>query len=92
MIDVLKISLIAFMISALIQDPHTLFTWYGKLIERLPWYLCKPLGGCYRCFTGQFCLWYFLIKKPFNLIELGFFISAGILISMVYNKIYCYLK
>jgi hypothetical protein len=92
MIEILQISLIAFMISALIQDEHTLFSWYGKLIERLPWYLYKPLGGCYRCFVGQFCLWYFIIVKPFHLIELGFFISAGIFSAMIYHKIYCYLK
>jgi len=92
MIEILKISLIGFMFSALTQDEHTLFSWYGKLIERLPWYLCKPLGGCYRCFTGQLCLWYYLILKPFNLIEWLFFVSAGIMTSMIYNKIYCYLK
>jgi len=92
MIEILKISLIAFMISALIQDEHTCLSWYRKLIERLPWWLCKPLGGCYRCFTGQICLWYFVFTKPFRLFELGFFIAAGIMTAMVYNKIYCYLK
>ncbi len=92
MIEILKISMIGFMISALVQDDHTPFTWYGKLIERLPWWLYKPLGGCYRCFVGQICLWYFIFTKPFQLVEFGFFISAGILSAMVYNKIYCYLK
>jgi hypothetical protein len=92
MIEVLKISLIGFMFSALTQDQHTLLSWYGKLVERLPWYFYKPLGGCYRCFVGQLCLWYFIITKPFNLIELGFFVSAGIMLSMIYNAIYCYLK
>jgi len=91
MIDILKISLIAFMFSALTQDEHTLLSWYGKLLNKLPWYLCKPLGGCYRCFVGQVCLWYLVIKGE-SIIEILFLTSFGIMISMIYNKIYCYLK
>lgn len=92
MIEILKISLIGFMFSALTQDQHTLLSWYGKLIAPLPWWLYKPLGGCYRCFVGELCLWYFVFTKPFQLVELGFFVAAGIMVAMVYNKIYCYLK
>jgi hypothetical protein len=91
-VEILKISLIAFMFSALIQQRQSVFTFYRKLIKRLPWYLYKPLGGCYICFTGQFCLWYFIFTKPLDIFELLFFCSAGILTSMIYHKIYCYLK
>jgi hypothetical protein len=91
MYDVLKISLIAFMFSALTQDEHTLLSWYGKLLNKLPWYLCKPLGGCYRCFVGQVCLWYLVIKGE-TILEIMFLTSFGIMISMIYNKVYCYLK
>lgn len=90
--ELLKISLTAFMFSALTQREHSILSWYGKLIKRLPWYLCRPLGGCYMCITGQACLWYFVFTKPFNVLELGFFVSAGIMLSMVYNRIYCYLN
>jgi hypothetical protein len=89
--EVFKISLITFFISMLIQEPHTPLSWYGKLIDRLPWYLRKPIGGCYKCLTGEVFLWYFIFTKPFNIIELGFFISAGIFSAMIYNKIYCWL-
>jgi hypothetical protein len=92
MIDALKISLIAFMFCALGQDEGMIFNWYQKLINRFPDWLCKPMGGCYKCFVGQVCLWYFLFTKPFNIVELLFFISIGILSAMVYNKIYCFLK
>jgi len=96
MIEILKISLIGFMFSALMQDEHTLLSWYGKLISRLPWWLCKPLGGCYRCFVGQLCFWVFLLNrialKEYDLFEHLFYVSAGIMVSMIYNKIYCYLK
>jgi|GEM_PF-2698783 len=91
MTEILKISLITFFISALIQEEHTPLSWYGNLIDGLPWYFRKPLGGCYKCFTGEICLWYFILTKPFNIIEFGFFIFAGIFSAMIYNKIYCFL-
>jgi hypothetical protein len=94
MIDILKISLIAFMTSAMIQQRRSLFKWYKKLIKRLPWYLYFPLGGCYKCFTGQVMLWYYLIKHNFVIdkwIDFGFFIAVGIFLSMIYHLIYCWL-
>lgn len=92
MIEILKISLTSFMFCAIAQKEGSILSWYNGIISRLPDWLCKPLGGCHMCFTGQVCLWYFLFTKPFDIIELGFFISAGILSSMIYNKLYCWLK
>jgi hypothetical protein len=97
MIDILKITLITVIIATLIREKKTPLSWYGKLIKRLPWYLKKPIGGCYLCFTGEVCLWTYIFTKPFNLsyqyfFELLFFVSAGIFMSAVYNKIYCFLR
>jgi hypothetical protein len=89
--EILKISLIAYMFCAL-GSKGMIFEWYQKQINKLPEYLCKPIGGCHLCFTGQVCLWYFLFTKPFNIIELLFFVSAGIFASAIYNKIYCFLN
>jgi hypothetical protein len=91
MIEILKISLIAFMFCALGSE-GMIFEWYQNIICKLPEWLCKPLGGCYKCFTGQVCLWYFIFTKPFNIIELLFFVSAGIFTAMIYHKLYCWLK
>ncbi len=90
--EILKLSLITFMFCALGQEEGQIFYWYQKLIKKLPEYLRNPLGGCYVCFTGQICLWFYILTKPFDIIELLFFVSSGILSSMVYNKIYCWLK
>ena len=92
MIDIIKISIIAVMFCALGQEQGMIFFWYQKIIRNLPEWLSRPLGTCYRCFTGQVCLWYFIFTKPFSIVELLFFVSGGILLSMVWNKIYCYLK
>jgi len=91
MCEIIKISLICYMFYAL-GEKGKIFHWYRKLICRLPEWLCRPLGGCYMCITGQVCLWYFLFTKPFDIIELGFFISTGIMASMVWNKLYHFLK
>jgi hypothetical protein len=91
MIEIFKISLIAYMFCTLGQK-RMIFYFYQKQIHRLPDWLCKPLGGCYKCFTGQVCLWYFIFTKPFNIVEFLFFVSAGIFSAMIYNKIYYYLK
>jgi hypothetical protein len=80
------------MFCALGQDEGMIFYSYQKFIKRLPEYFRRPLGGCYVCFIGQVCFWYFIITKPFDIMELLFFISAGILSAMGYNKIYCWLK
>jgi len=98
MIEILKISLIAFMLCTIIQKKKGLLLWYKRIIKRLPWYLYMPLGGCYQCFVGQFCLWYYLITRHFyfqslgNWIDFGFFVLVGIAASIVYNRIYCLMK
>jgi hypothetical protein len=94
MIEIAKIALIGFIFSALVQRKKSIFSWYNKIIKKLPWYLYFPLGGCYLCVTGELMLWYFIFKDfiPEILIDCLFFISAGISVAMIYNKIYCWLK
>ena len=95
MIEILKISLIAFMFVKL-GDEDKIFHFYRKLICRLPEWLCRPLGGCHICFVGQACLWVYLLNRialhQYDIFEHLFYVSAGILASMIYNKIYNYLN
>lgn len=91
MIEILQISLVAFMFSKLAHEERSILSWYNNLIEKLPWWLYMPLGGCYRCFVGQVCLWYSVLVIRHNLVISLFYISAGILSSMIYNKLYEYL-
>ncbi len=90
MIEILKISLIAYMFCAMGQN-GLIFTPYQKLISKLPDWLSWPLGKCFKCFSGQCALWYFIITQKFNVIELLFFISAVIIASMVWDKLYRFL-
>jgi len=91
-LEILKISLIAFLFCMLGQD-GMIFSWYQKLIDKLPDWLSFPLGKCYKCFAGQVCFWFYLIKyfSEYSLIDHLFFVSAGIFISMAYHKLYCWL-
>jgi hypothetical protein len=95
MTEIAKIALITFMFCALGQK-RMIFNWYQRLIKPLPWYLSRPLGGCYKCLTGEICFWYLILTMQFidykDIIELLFLTSFGIMVSVVYNKIYCLLK
>lgn len=86
---IIKLSLIASILSFL-GEPDEIFAQYRRQIMKLPDWLNKPLGSCHRCLTGQVMLWYFLFTHPFNLIELGFFIAAGIFLSQIYFIIWNY--
>lgn len=88
--EILKLSLIAYVFTAL-EKKRMPFHWYKKLICKLPWYLCKPLGGCYMCLTGEVCLWYLVFSGQFHWLETPFLVCIGIISSMIYNKIYCWL-
>lgn len=87
MIEILKISLIAYMFCALGSN-GMIFNWYQKLIAGLPDWLSWPLGKCFKCFAGQAMLWYFIFTHKFDIVELLFFVSAGIMASMVWDTLY----
>lgn len=91
MMEIFKISLIAFIFTEMIKD-KMIFSFYQIWLAKLPEWLAFPLGLCYMCFTGQVCLWYYLIFhfKEYNFIEHLFFISAGIMLSTVYKIIFDY--
>jgi hypothetical protein len=91
LIDALRISTILYMFYYLGND-DMIFAWYQRLIERLPWYLYKPLGGCHVCLVGQGCFWYFIFFHKYNLIEHLFFVSIGIIFAMILDKLINYLN
>ena len=88
MLEIAGIALIAFMFVYL-GKPGMMFSWYQRLIDRLPWdWLWKPLGGCLKCFTGQCLFWYYIFfVDGYNFFEHMFYVSFGILCSMVYDKL-----
>ena len=85
----IKVSLICFMFCAM-GAPDMIFAPYQRLIDRFPLWLNKPLGGCTYCLTGQVSLWYFVFTKPFNIIELLFFVSLSIFLISIYEMIWNY--
>ena len=89
-IDLIQISIIASVFSFL-GDEDMIFSWYRKLIMKLPNWLSRPLGSCNLCITGQACFWYYLFTTTnYNLIEHLFFASAGIFLSSIYSIIWYY--
>jgi len=88
-IEIFKISVIVF-IFIKIGEPGNIFSWYQKLIEGLPDWLWKPLGGCDRCCVGQTLFWAYLVIhfKDYNIINHLFYPAAGIFLIVIYDYIY----
>lgn len=91
MFDIVKISTICFAFYIL-GSPGMIFDWYQKLINPLPEWLWKPLGGCLKCFTGQVMFHYYWITHlhNYNIIDQLFYPSMGILIVITLNYLYEY--
>jgi hypothetical protein len=71
-------------------EPGSIFAWYQKLIDPLPEWLWRPVGGCEMCFTGQCLFWYYLITHwgNYNIVNHLFYPSAGIFLVVIYGFIY----
>jgi len=92
LVEILKVAIIAYVFILLTED-KMIFAWYGRLIERIKQdWIYKPAGGCLACFSGQFALWYYLIKHfaSYNLFDHIWFISAVILAVLIIDKIMTY--
>jgi hypothetical protein len=91
-LEILKIGIFAWVATFLMQPGEVLY-FYGKLIDKIKYdFIYKPLGGCNRCFAGQFSCWFYLIKyfHSYNFFEHIFFISATILTVMILDKLIDY--
>lgn len=54
----------------------------GKEVYKESWFY-KPLGGCYKCFTGQLALWAYLFHGKYNIGHHAFVVCLAILISII---------
>lgn len=63
------------------MEAGMILNWYYKLIERLPEYLFKPLGGCIYCFSTWVYILVFAFSQelpPTKQNILGLFLGLGI--------------
>ncbi len=88
-LEILQISIICVAFYQLGQAGH-IFNFYQVLIERLPVWLYKPLGGCGVCFTGQSLFWFYLIEhsKHYNFLDHLLYPSLGIFLATILNYVY----
>ena len=91
LVEILKLSVVCWVV-VFLMSPEMIFNFYWKLIDRLPDYLYKPLGGCLMCFTGQAATWYYLIAHfhDYNFFDHVVFTSACIFFVMLIDKIIDY--
>jgi hypothetical protein len=93
MIEIFKISLIAFMFYALGRK-GMIFEFYQRWISHFPDKFSYPLGKCVMCFSGQCGFWFYIVKyfHSYNLIEHLFFVSAVIFLSVIYNYVFAFIN
>lgn len=85
----LACAIVAWVFCIILIDAEMIFEFYGKLINKLPSYLAKPLGECEYCFSGQIALWYYIYAHFHNydvLLHITF-ISITIFAVRLINKI-----
>ena len=61
----LQVAVFVVVFSCLLIDEGQIFSFYGRLLDRLPEWLGHPLGRCAYCLGGQIALWYFVYRMFF---------------------------
>lgn len=91
LLDVIFVAVFAYAFY-ICTNPDMIFGWYGKLIDKLPTWLWKPLGGCLICFSGQVSFWFYLIKfwGDYNFLNHVFFVSCVMVLVMSIDKLIDY--
>lgn len=79
----LLIALSGVAISRIITQPGEILSFYWNLIDKLPDWLNKPLGGCSKCFTGQLAFWLYIYLYDYNLVYHLLFTLSAITIAYI---------
>ncbi len=81
------LALTAWVFVNILEDEDMIFGWYGKLIDKLPKWISKPIGGCDLCMAGQFGFWGYFLLGDYKLIEHLFFIILTIFFIKILDLI-----
>ena len=58
----IQVAVFAVIFSCLLIEEGQIFSFYGRLLGKLPDWIGSPLGLCVYCFGGQIALWYFIYR------------------------------
>jgi len=85
--EAILLAVAAWVYTTILLQEGMILGWLGKLISRLPDWLCEPLGGCEYCVAGQMALWYYLYKhwNGYDFIEHILFITLTIFLVEIIN-------
>ena len=89
--EAIVIGIIAWVFVYVLMDSGMIFEKWWLVLNKLPVWLSRPLGGCEYCFAGQLALWYYLVDKlcygAYNALHHIAFISISILTVKILNKL-----
>jgi len=73
----LQIAVFAVVFSCILIEEGMIFSFYSKLLSKLPEWISFPLGECAYCFGGQIALMYFIYRIYFIPERYNFFIHLS---------------
>jgi hypothetical protein len=78
--------IIAWVFTNILITTGMIFDRWWWVLNRIPYWLAKPLGACEYCLAGQLALWYFIFFFPYNVCHHIAFISIAIFTVKTLNK------
>jgi len=88
MLITLYIAIFAVVFCEMLITSGNIFAFYGRMIERLPDWITKPLGGCPKCMAGQIALWGYLLLPGYKFLDHLVFVIVTIFLTEVLTLIY----
>jgi len=85
----IQIAVFAVIFSCLLIEEGQIFSFYGRLLGKLPTWIGSPLGLCVYCFGGQIAAWYYPIFMDGYEPEMHVFFVA-ITIFLIHLTLYLY--
>ena len=83
------LALLAWVFVNILMAEEMIFSWWQVVIDRLPKWLSKPLGGCDRCMAGSLAFWLFFFREDYNIVRHLTFTALTIFIVGIIDWLHC---
>jgi len=83
------LALLAWVFVNILMDEEMIFSWWVDVVDKLPRWMAKPLGGCDRCMAGSLAFWLFLFQGDYNPVRHLCFTALAIFFVGVVDWLHC---
>ena len=86
------LAVLAWVFVHILMDEDMIFEKWQRVLDKLPKYLSKPLGGCDRCMAGSLAFWLFFFQGDYNIVRHLCFVAFTIFLISLVDWINCKLN